>query len=81
MGRIKRGLKRAEHDLAGLRPGTNWITTAGGLLAAVGAAAPFLPPPYNGYAMAATAVGGAIVGVSARQANVTSAEMKKDAPK
>jgi hypothetical protein len=75
---IKTAAKRMRKDVAGLKPGKNWLTTLGGVLLAAGAAAPFLPPPYNAYAGAAGAAGGVLLGTAARQANVSSAEMEKE---
>jgi hypothetical protein len=74
---IKTAAKRMRKDVAGLKPGKNWLTTAAGVLAACGSATPFLPAPYSAYAGAAGAVGVALLGLSARQANVSSAEMHK----
>ena len=73
----RKTMRRIKTDVASLAPGRNWITTLGGLLLAGGATAPFLPPPYNAYAAAAGAAGGAILGFGARQANVSSDEMRK----
>lgn len=74
-------MRRIKRDIHGLAPGRNWITTLGGLMLAGGAAAPFLPPPYNAYAAAAGAAGGAILGLGARQANVSSEEMRQEIKK
>lgn len=74
----RKTMRRITDDVRGLAPGRNWITTLGGLLLAGGAAAPFLPAPYNAYAAAAGAAGGAILGVGARQANISSDDMRRD---
>jgi hypothetical protein len=76
----KKVMRRAKADITSLRPGTNWLTTLGGILLAAGAAAPFLPSPYNAYAGGAGAAGGVLLGLSARQANVTSDQMQTKPP-
>ena len=78
---IRTAAKRMRKDVASLKPGRNWLTTLAGILAATGSATPFLPPPYSAYAGAAGAVGVALLGISARQANVSSADMEKETTK
>jgi len=73
----RKTIRRIKTDVTSLAPGRNWITTLAGIMAAAGSATPFLPPPYNAYAGAAGAVGVALLGLSARQANVSSDDMRK----
>lgn len=55
----------------------SWRTTVGGLLLAVGALIkPGLPPEYNWVAEACIALGGLILGTSARD-NIVSSEQAK----
>lgn len=73
----RKTMRRIRNDVTSLKPGMNWLTTLAGIMAAAGSATPFLPPPYNAYAGAAGAVGVALLGLSARQANVSSDDMHK----
>ena len=79
-GPISRGVKRAERSLHSLHPARNPLPTIGGIMAGCGGLAliPGFPPQYAWIPLAVASIGGVIVGVTARQANVSSEQMQID---